>query len=63
MDFYNEYVITKLAKEHKLKHVIQLKGVYRGIGHVALSFKEYEMDLRKYLRDYRDTKQLANVMC
>lgn len=49
LDLYNEYAITRRAKEKELPNVIQLEGVFTGADHIALCFKEYQMSLRTYL--------------
>jgi hypothetical protein len=57
----NEYAVLKLAAEKELKHLAGLKGVYLGRNHVALRLAEFEIDLRDYLEEYRDTRALTKI--
>ena len=61
-DFITEYSILKQAREIKLKHVISLNNILLGVDHAAITMQKLEMDLRTYLRKYRDFRQLNRIL-
>ena len=52
----------KQAKEHDLKHIIHLNNVLLGSDHAIISMPKYDMDLRQYLRDHRDFRELNKLL-
>ena len=50
-----------MSEAHHLKNVIGLKGVHLGFNHVAFAYERHDFDLREYLRNKRDHRQLPQI--
>jgi len=57
-----EHAILKQAYLKQLPHIAHLKAVFIGATHIAFSLEEYDMDLRDYLEEHRDPKQLPRIL-
>jgi hypothetical protein len=57
----NEYSVLKQAKLKESKNLSSLKNVYLSKNHVALEIETFEMDMRDFLEDHRDTRHMTKI--
>lgn len=56
-----EFQVSQMARQCRLQHVLGLRQVYLSYNHVAFEQKYYPYDLRQYLRNKRDHRQLPLI--
>jgi len=60
--FNYEYTILHTAWDKEFKNVVGLRNVFLNKDCVVFEQKRYQMDLREYLRKYRDSRKLNEIL-
>jgi len=50
LEFYNEFMITRIARKRNSKRLLHLQGYIRGPDYLGFSFKRFELSFEDYLK-------------
>jgi hypothetical protein len=60
--FNYEYAILDKAWNQESKHIVRLRDVFLNKDCVVFEQKRYQMDLREYLRKFRDSRKMNEIL-